>query len=322
MKLHFWYGSASLIGALCAGCGDNGATKLDDAVWCDVRAIPCLLVGNEPDAGNAGECEVTADSPVPASVPGGDRTCFDGASLSPEEACNALCDPASKHLSPALYPSGCSAAVDADATYHAGLDPRGFLANGCTNTPSQYYSVLSTAGTNSVKLAGDASVSYGDATVSVAIHDGLLNLSAPDTSCTPSQPTCEVQINQFELSLDDFVASDLTAKGLTIAADGTEFTAPGHAFSGPPAPVFDFWIPPFAAFDVIGSIAISEQKSWGFSWCPNKVPKRYSISTPGKSILDFRYRVSSSTASHLPSAAQQSPLRSSIARQQSRRPRP
>jgi hypothetical protein len=249
--------AGGLVVVLSSGCGSHGdgsPVPLTDVVWCDVEAIPCLVT--KGSIGNT-SCEVTGTAPVPATVPGGQRTCFDSASLTPGEACTALC--ADRGGVFGFYPKnpkGCSATVSKDAAFHSPLDADGAQPSACTGSPGDNGGLLG-AGTNTVKVHGSGMATYLGASVAITIRSGTLNLAAPDTSCTPPQDTCGVALNQFDVSFDDFTVSSLSVQGLTFSSDGAFLTGSGTFVAPePPAdldPLFLFFTDPFSEFDELAT---------------------------------------------------------------------
>jgi hypothetical protein len=263
-----WALAAAVHLTACSGAsidGGSSSAKLIDVVWCDIQAVPCVSI-NDPGNGLPASCNSLASAPIPASVPGGNRICFDSTTTSPEAACTALCNPGSQYASMLLYPPHdpitCSASVNKDASNHPGLNARGFRSSACTGVSNYEREYLSGAGTNTVAVSGTGTASYGGASVGVTVRSGRFTIAAPNTWCSSLQTSCTTQINQIELDLDDFSLPSVEAKGLTLYSDGPLLTASGeHVAPQPPAasnPSFLFTIPPGMAFDAIGDLRIND----------------------------------------------------------------
>jgi hypothetical protein len=253
------FGAALLACAACGGGGSHGAppAKLLDAVWCDIQAIPCVAI-EDPANGLPTYCAVPGNTPLPASVPGGDRICFDSGSMSPQAACAQTC--LSPHLSPVQFPDrygGCSAAVDTDGTLHDGLNAQGFRPRACIGQSNNVPAYLSGAGTNTAAMSGSGTASFGGVTQPVVVHSGRFNFAAPDTTCSVYQDSCTVQVNQLDLAFDDLSVAGLQLQDFALFFEGPTLTASGTFQPGEaaePDPGFIFLTPELMQFDAIGTI--------------------------------------------------------------------
>jgi hypothetical protein len=156
----------------------------------------------------------------------------------------------------------CSASVNQDTALHTNLSALGFQAGGCTlaSEGRQMPVVFSAAGTNTVEVGGSATLSYGGGSQTVAITSGRFTVTAPETSCTSLETTCETQIDQVELSFGAFTLPGFAAQTFTIASTDRALTPSGQRLPPePPAipdPAFLFLssVPQYAFFDAIGVI--------------------------------------------------------------------
>jgi hypothetical protein len=289
------FASATLSGCESSIDGGSADPVLQDAVWCDVEAPPCVTIVNSGD-GLPPWCSVVSDSPLPASAPGGDRVCFDSTKMSAQAACAALCDESNpSRPSSVAFPrlgSSCAARVDSDPVAHAGLNAEGFRPHACTGLRNPYGETFSGAGTNTVTLTGKATATYGASSTPVAIRSGRLTVSAPRTDCTAIQSECATQVDQLEISFDDFALPALQATGLTLFLDGPFPTTSGQRDQPPPPldPEFIFAVPPGIGFSAIGAIDANGRSLGGFGMVSDTETLAALDLTTGAISLQFSLR--------------------------------
>jgi hypothetical protein len=242
----------------------------NDAVWCDIKAIPCILWNFNPYSGLPTSCAAILPEPVAASAAGaGDRTCFDSATTAPEEACAALCNPFSFHLDWDVWPVSwagdnnirrfCSAGINRDPGFHTSLNDRGFQPNhsSCVR-PISSPSVadgnfqLSSVGTVASELAGVGTITFHGSSQNVGIRRGYFNIAAPNTSCSPLESTCATQINQAEIVFNDFSLEGVSIGNLTVYLNERILTASGRFVPG--ANRFIFTMPQGISFDAVATV--------------------------------------------------------------------
>jgi hypothetical protein len=188
------------------------------------------VTNDDPTTGIPKSCAVFDPSlRVPASVPGvGDRTCYDPASTTPEQACADLCSASPLQLSDVLWPlgaEGCSASVRPERVIDIDPPPNAFST--CGNGAE---GPLANAGSVAVTLDGPATVQLGAASQEVPITSGYADVDAPDTSCTGQSVACVTQLNQLAVVLGDASVGGRAIGGLSFVLAANSQPGPGGTF--------------------------------------------------------------------------------------------
>ena len=284
------------------GCESIPPPPQNDAVWCDIQAIPCGLVNLNTNRCaapacdfNPNACGVDAESVTrcdprlttcrfaSATMPGGNRVCFDHNTVSPDQACQGACtnlpNTGKVNLARDLFPldlvffplapscEGHANLGTGHAAYNAtypGSPVPNYLANGCLNDGPAIEGVH--PNTNAVTLSGGGSVQSagnGIPPKPMSIKGGHFHLSAPDTSCNALENDCPVVVTEVEIDFDDIEGDtgDIGGGGTHALRNSAMFlnnpfqTPSGIFFppSGTLPATFSFPLPPGIVFDAIGT---------------------------------------------------------------------
>jgi hypothetical protein len=225
-------------GSCSGGCDVPPPPPLNDAVWCNISAIPCGAVDTNTGVCVAplcsGGCALQSDGETLvctnpalctkklATLPGGSRLCFNHTQFSPLQICeSAGCTNFTTfnkfNLDRNMFPldltlgQGCSGLIDFtpghpyNTTFPGDPQPD-YVANGCINDGPAVPGFH--PNTNAVTLGGAASVQStgnGIPPHPMTIKSGHFHVSAPNTTCNALQTDCPVDVTEAEMDFDDLV---------------------------------------------------------------------------------------------------------------------
>jgi hypothetical protein len=244
MRVSAWVRLASLVASASAAACSNSPPPPPSlvTVYCDLMAPKCTapIVTNGIQTG-CGPNDYTSNT-QDASPPGGMRECI-LASDDPATQCQKACSQLPTDME---YSSqGCIGTVD---TGHASES----CLTATLSAKALALPLFNSAGTMDVTLAGGGTVSFGGASNAAPVTEGVLNLTAPKTSCSAADDSCVVQFNLVRLVFGDFPLNGHTISQLTVVNDGPTLTAPGQF--DPSSGLFLFTIPAGTLFDAVGEI--------------------------------------------------------------------
>lgn len=264
MHRYLLRGSLGIVcAAATAACGGSASPSplAGDAVWCDVQAFACANPAFDVGTSASGDVGCNSPTPVPILVSPpivGGKVCVVHDSTTAAAACASVCTTLTAdtpHIKLA-YPKGaqdCVATINTDSShvYDAGQ----FSRSSCTlpvDSPTQQVVLASDPTTHAVRLGGTGGVSYAGSSQDVDVVSGYLNMAAPNTSCSASQTSCSVHINQIELKLSNFSVSGARFEGLTLYSRDSPRTGSGQF--APSANRFVFSVPSGVVFDAVAKI--------------------------------------------------------------------
>jgi hypothetical protein len=251
-----------------SGCGSGCSGGCDipppepqkDAVFCQVTATPCALIGADGRCA-APVCNLSSSSCTfnqienrtfcdprfaqcqtqMAFMAGGTRVCFNHGEKSPTAACQGVCTnlPSTGGVNltetafplDLVFPPNCQGNEDFSVAHGYNASSTGgtvmdYIAKGCVaDGPALpgYH-----PNTNAVTLGGAATVQSagnGIPAHGITISGGHVQLSAPNTSCNALQTDCPVGVTEMQMDFDDLVGDTGT-----IGGGGTHAMRDSHLY--------------------------------------------------------------------------------------------